>query len=57
MRLILKMKNDEFSDRDSEFSVIVRKLKFSHLKISCIFVIIVSRAKQSEKQNLKKKDD
>ena len=57
MKLILKMKNDEFSDRNSEFSIVVRKLKSSHLKINCIFVIIVSRAKQSEKQNLKKKND
>ena len=49
------MKNDEFSDRNLKSSVIVRKLKFSHLKINCISVIIINRAKQSEKQNLKKK--
>ena len=55
MKLILKMKNDEFSDRDSEFLIVVRKLTFSHLTINCIFVVIVSRAKQSKKQNLKKK--
>ena len=55
MKLILKMKNDEFSDRDSEPSITVRELKSSHLKINCIFVVIINRTKHSEKQNLKKK--
>ena len=56
MKLILKVKNDKFSDRNSKSSVVVRELKFSHLRINCICVIIVNRAKQSEKQNLKKND-
>ena len=55
MKLILKIKNDEFSDRDSESSIVIRKLKSSHLKINCICVIIINRAKQPKKQNLKKK--